>query len=228
MGSFALKIYRNAAVGAYDNMLSDTVRMFHWRYWFGRHLPFVEPDQVFHYGNPFVVNGAAEPWPEGMGVSWLFEPGLFPISLDSGYWALRSGPGAHFRFAGAKPFRFLLVERTLDKFGAEIEKKAIEQGLLVGGQLTDNAYDKAFLSRGCSPHPILPARQAALEVCLSLLANADDKIDGLWWERVDPRISQVQRGGFLQGRLPLPVKQLQTLPIPPANPMLVWRRSNIF
>jgi hypothetical protein len=192
----------------------------------GKRLPFVEFSCLYHYGNPQPQGGMVHPitWP----VTWLYEPGMFPVSLEPAYWVPHSSAGQHYEVTG-RTFRFLVVEPTMDKFGRAIACRAAVKGYLTNHTLTAKGYSEAWLQQGAVPPVGLARKRATLEVCLMLLCRDDPNIDGLWWIDTSTSVARIERGGFLQDRLPLPVTQLNVLPAPLGPPQVVWaRRSRIF
>jgi hypothetical protein len=72
-----------------------------------------------------------------------------------------------------------------------------------------------------------PAYWAALEVCLALLAREVQMIDGLWWCETNTGVAPIQRGGFFQDRLPLPIIQLPHPVTPPPDPPITIQRVQV-
>lgn len=202
----------------------------------GKRLPFVELTRVFHFGHPAPFAGAVQPatWAR----QWLFEPGLLPVSLDSAHWVPNAAGGDHYELSSRR-FRFVVVEQTIERFSSAIARAAAARGWLAGGKLTPQGYEEALLTQGTTPNPLPrrrrtpikkyePAYWAALEVCLALHAREDEMIDGLWWCETNPAIAPIQRGGFFQDRLPLPIIQLPHPISPPPDPPIFMQRRQIF
>jgi hypothetical protein len=157
---------------------------------------------------------------------WLYEHGLFSVSLDPEHWT-KHGEGSVYAITRRDGHDLQLLDLDLlfpERLDAVL-KAATAHGLLGNGQLRCPAYKALGIVDCATPPDAISLEQASMEACAAILATEDRSLDGVWWSSGG---IEIPRGGLFQHLLAKVIcKEVQMPNSASVAPPAVWTGSPV-